>query len=92
MIGSIRHRGLRLLYEKGSRRGIQPAQADKIERILARLDEATSPDGMDLPGYRLHPLKGDLAGFWAVSVSGNWRIVFRFDAGNARDVDLIDYH
>ena len=92
MIASIRHRGLRPLYEKGSRRGIQPTLADKIERILARLDEATSPDGMDLPGYRLHPLKGDLAGFWAVSVSGNWRIVFRFDAGHARDVDLIDYH
>lgn len=92
MIGSIRHRGLRLLYEKGGRRGIQPAQADKIERILARLDEATSPDGIDLPGYRLHPLRGDLAGLWAVSVSGNWRIVFRLDAGNARDVHMIDYH
>lgn len=66
--------------------------ADKFERILARLDEATEPGGQDLPGCRLHLLKGDLAGFWSVSVSGNWRIVFRFDGANACDVDLVDYH
>jgi toxin HigB-1 len=65
---------------------------DKVERILARLDEATGPGNMDLPGFRLHPLKGDLEGYWSVSVSGNWRVIFRFDGGNACDVDLVDYH
>ena len=65
---------------------------DKIARILARLDEADGPQKMDLPGFQLHPLMGDMKGSWAVSVSGNWRIVFRFEAGHAHDVDLIDYH
>lgn len=92
MIAGFRHKGLRLLFEKGDRRKVPPEYADKIERILARLEEASEARNMDLPGFRLHPLKGDLAGFWAVSVSGNWRVVFRFDGGNARDVDLIDYH
>ena len=71
---------------------MSPEQADKVERILARLDEATETANMDLPGYRLHPLEGDLAGFWSVSVSGNWRIIFRFDGVHACDVDLVDYH
>ncbi len=92
MIVSFRHRGLKLVYEKGDRRRLLSEHADKIERILARLDEATELRNMDLPGYRLHPLKGDLAGYWSVSVSGNWRIVFRFDGANVRDVDLVDYH
>jgi proteic killer suppression protein len=64
----------------------------KIKRILARLDEATEVSNMALPGFELHPLKGRLKGFWAVSVSGNWRIVFRLENGKAYDVDLIDYH
>lgn len=92
MITTFRHKGLKLLYEKGDRRKVAPDHADKIERILARLDAASEPAHMDLPGYRLHALKGDLAGHWAVTVSGNWRIVFRFDNGHARDVDLLDYH
>ena len=92
MIASFRHKGLKLLYEKGDRRRLSSAHADKVARILARLDEATEPAHMDLPGFRLHPLKGDLAGFWSVSVSGNWRIVFRFDGIHACDVDLLDYH
>ena len=92
MIASFHHKGLKLLYEKGERRRVPTDHVDKVERILARLDEATEPGHMDLPGFRLHPLKGDLAGYWSVSVSGNWRIVFRFDGANARDVDLIDYH
>jgi proteic killer suppression protein len=83
---------LRRLYEKGDRRQLRPDQVDKIERILARLDEADQVGQMDLPGFRLHPLKGDLAGFWAVTVRANWRVVFRFDAGHAYDVDLVDYH
>ena len=92
MIRSFRHRGLRRLYEKGDRRQLRRDQVDKIERILARLDEADQVGRMDLPGFRLHPLKGDLAGFWAVTVRANWRVVFRFDAGHAHDVDLVDYH
>jgi proteic killer suppression protein len=92
MIVSFRHKGLKLLYEKGDRRRVSAEHADKVERILARLDEATEPGNMDLPGFRLHPLKGDLVGRWSISVSGNWRIVFRFDGGHASDVDLIDYH
>lgn len=92
MIVSFRHKGMKLLYEKGDRRRVAAAYADKVERILARLDVATVPGNMDVPGFRLHPLKGDLAGFWSVSVSGNWRIIFRFDGANACDVDMVDYH
>lgn len=92
MIICFRHKGLRLLYEEGDRRRVPSEYAGKIERILARLDEATEPGHMDLLGFRLHLLKGGLAGFWAVNVSGNWRIMFRFDGIHACDVDLIDYH
>ena len=92
MIVGFRHKGLKLLFEKDDRRRVLPDHADKIARILARLEEASEARHMDLPGFRLHPLKGDLAGYWAVRVSGNWRIVFRFEGGDASDVDLIDYH
>ena len=92
MIESFRHKGLRTFFEDDDRRKIPAAQGDKIARILARLNEARTVQDMALPGYRLHPLKGKLAGFWSVSVSGNWRIVFRFEDGMAHDVDLIDYH
>lgn len=92
MIASFRHRGLKRLYEQDDHRGLLPAHVDKIKRILARLDESTEVRNMALPGFGLHPLKGDLKGFWAVSVSGNWRIVFRFENRNAYDVDLVDYH
>ena len=92
MIQSFRHKGLERLYEKGDRRRIPPEHVSKVERILARLDVATRPSDMNLPGYRLHPLKAGLAGHWAVSISRNWRLTFRFSAGNAYDVDLLDYH
>ena len=92
MIQSFRHKGLKLLFEKGDRRKVQPAHANKIERVLARLEESSEAGNMDLPGFRLHPLKGDLAGFWSVTVSGNWRVIFRFESGHARDVNLVDYH
>jgi toxin HigB-1 len=92
MIRSFRHKGLRLLFEEGDRRQVQAAHRDKIERILHRLAEASEPEDMRLPGFKLHPLKHDLAGFWAVSISGNWRVIFRFDGEHALDVDLIDYH
>jgi len=91
MIVGFRHKGLKLLYERGDRRRVPPEYVGKVERILARLDEATGPANMDLPGFRLHRLKGDLAGYWSVGVSGNWRIIFRFDGGHACDVDLMDY-
>jgi proteic killer suppression protein len=78
MILSFRHKDLKRLFEEGDRSKVPAAQADKIERILARLAEASEPENMDLPGFKLHRLKHDLAGFWAVSVSANWRVIFRF--------------
>lgn len=92
MIVSFRHKGLKLLYHKGDRRRIRSEYVDKVERILARLDEAAGPADMGLPGFRLHPLKGKYAGYWAVDVSGNWRVVFRFEGINVYDVELTDYH
>jgi proteic killer suppression protein len=92
MIQSFRHRGLKNFYEKDNPKGLRADQVDKIARILSRLDEADRVAGMDLPGFKLHPLKRNLKGFWAVSVSGNWRIIFRFEGGHAYDVDLGDYH
>ena len=83
---------MKRLYEHDDRRALNPQQADKIARMLARLDEATRPQDLNLPRFRLHPLKGDLAGHWSITVSGNWRIIFRFDGDNATDVDLVDYH
>ncbi len=66
--------------------------SDRVALALADLDDARQPSDLDLPGYRLHPLKGNLKGLWSISVSGNWRIVFRFDDGDAYDVDLVDHH
>jgi proteic killer suppression protein len=83
---------LKRLFEQGDRSRIRADQVAKIRRILNRLDAASSVGDVDAPGFRLHPLKGDLRGQWAVSVSGNWRIVFRFADGDALDVDLVDYH
>ncbi|MEA3643805.1 MAG: type II toxin-antitoxin system RelE/ParE family toxin [Lamprobacter sp.] len=89
----IRHKGLRALYEKGQTKGVQQQQVKRLKLILVRLDAAREPADMDLPGLRLHPLQGDKDGFHAVKVSGNWRVVFHFDAtGEATDVDLTDYH
>ena len=92
MIRNFHHNGLRRFYERGERRRVPPQYAGKIRHILTRLDQAEIPDDMDLPGFDLHPLRGNLAGHWAVTVSANWRIVFRFADGNIHDVDLIDYH
>ena len=83
---------MKRLYERGDRSKIRADLVDKVERILARLDQALVIDDMNLPGYRLHELKGDLKGFWSVSLSGNWRIIFRFENGKAYDVEMIDYH
>ena len=92
MIRSFRHRGLKRLFERADKSQISADMLDKIENILAALDRAEGPDGMDLPGFRLHPLKGQLKGRWAVTVRANWRIVWRFDGADAVDVDLTDYH
>ena len=92
MIVGFRHRGLRRLFKNGDRTRISPQIIAKVERVLARLDVAAGPSDMNLPGFGLHPLKGDLAGVWSVTITGNWRIVFRFDGPDVRDVDLIDYH
>lgn len=92
MIRSIRHKGLKRLYEDGDARGITREHVAKLRDILARLDAASASDDMDLPGFRLHPLKGGFQGFWAVTVRANWRVVFRLVEGDVLDVDYVDYH
>jgi proteic killer suppression protein len=92
MIKSFKHKGLKKLYETGSKQGIKPEHATRLRLILARLDASSTQEDMNLPGLGLHPLKGSLKGFWAVTVSGNWRVIFRFENGNAIDVDYLDYH
>ena len=92
MIQNFQHRGLKRLYEDDDRRGLNQEHVEKIRRVLALLDQATQPGDLDLPGYRLHQLKGELAGFWSVVIRANWRIIFRFDGLDVVDVDYIDYH
>ena len=92
MIKTFRHRGLKRLYEKGDASRLRADQVKRIEDVLAHLDVASEPSDMAFPGYRLHRLKGDLKDVWSVSISGNWRITFRFEDGDAFDVDLVDYH
>ena len=92
MIRNFRHNGLRRLWERGDRRRVPSEYADRIGRILDALDEISSPQNVVAMGYRPHRLAGNLAGYWAVSVSPNWRIVFRLDDGDVYDVDLTDYH
>lgn len=92
MIRSFRHKELRRRYESNDVRGIGPQHLKRLRTILTRLDAANAPADMDLPGLRLHPLKGDLRGFYAVDVSGNWRVVFRFENEEPRDVDYGGYH
>jgi toxin HigB-1 len=92
VIRNFRHKGLRLLFETGTVRGIEPARVRRLTDILDLLNAATRPGDMDFPGSFLHPLKGKLVGYWAVRVSGNWRIVFRMEKGDALDVDYVDYH
>jgi len=92
MIRSIRHKGLKRLYEADDPRGVDAEHADKLRDILARLDAARLVADMDVPGFRLHSLKGALKGFWAVTVRANWRVIFRFADHDATDVDYVDYH
>ncbi len=92
MIRNIRHKGLAALYYEDKSRGINQSHAKRLRQILALLDSAITVEDMDAPGLRLHMLKGDLAGIYAVNVSGNWRVTFRFERGDVFDVDYVDYH
>lgn len=92
MIKTFKHKGLERFFAKGDYRGIPAQSAARIERMLDRLDASASPGDMDVPGYRFHPLKGERAGEYAVSVSANWRITFAFDGEDAVSVNLEDYH
>lgn len=92
MIRSIRHKGLKRLCEDDDPRGVLGEHAAKLRDILVRLDAASASADMDLPGFRLHPLKGDFQGYWAVTVRANWRVIFRLAEGDALDVDYVDYH
>lgn len=92
MITSFRHEGRELLFETGSKKGIDAQLAGKLQRLLSALHTAGSVENMNVPSYRLHQLKGDRKGQWSAWVSGNWRMVFAFDGGDAFDVDLVDYY
>ncbi|WP_027351021.1 type II toxin-antitoxin system RelE/ParE family toxin [Halotalea alkalilenta] len=92
MIVSFRHKGMAQFYATGSTRGIRADQARRLARILAFLDRAATPSDLDLPGWRLHPLKGELQDYWSISVNGQWRVIFRFVDNDVELVDLLDYH
>lgn len=92
MIRRFRHKGLAKFFATGSRSGIRAAHAVRLNLILATLNAATGPSDMALPGLKLHPLKGNLKGRWAVEVSGNWRVTFGFVGTDADEVDYEDYH
>lgn len=92
MIKSFVHKGLEVFFLTGSTKGIQAKHADRLARILDRLDAAATVQDMNAPGLALHALKGGLADHWAVKVSGNWRVTFRFDQGEAHVVNYQDYH
>lgn len=92
MIKSFRHKGLKRLYETGKASGVQAAHVSRLRMQLTALDTAQEIADMDIPGFRLHTLKGKLKGRWSISVSGNWRITFEFREGNAFVLDYEDYH
>ncbi len=92
MIKSFKHKGLERFFSADDRRRLNPQHTAKIARILDRLDAAVNAQDMNLPGYRLHELSGRRRGAWSVWVSGNWRIIFRFDGMDVIDVDYLDYH
>lgn len=92
MIRTFKHRGLERFFRKGDHRGIIAKSEARIERLLDRLDGAVKPEDMNIPGYKFHGLAGGRKGFYAVTVTGNWRITFRFEGDDAVDIDLEDYH
>jgi proteic killer suppression protein len=91
-IKTFKHKGLKKFFESGNKSGIQAAHANRIGRILDRLDAAGEAKDMNAPGYDFHPLKKELSGFFSVHVNGNWTIIFQFENGDAKNVDLVDYH
>jgi proteic killer suppression protein len=92
VIKSFRHKGIERFFLTGSRAGIQPEHAGRLARQMQSLDVARRPQDMNIPGWKLHALKADLAGHWSVSVSGNWRLTFSFDGEDVVLVDYQDYH
>ncbi|OPY05608.1 MAG: Toxin HigB-1 [Syntrophorhabdus sp. PtaB.Bin184] len=92
MIGNFRHKGLQLFFEEDDGKKLPTDMLNRIRLILSTLQAASTVEGMDVPTFRLHPLKGNMKGFFAVTVRANWRIIFRFQGGDALDVDFIDYH
>jgi len=92
MIKSFKHKGLKNFFETSSLAGIQAKHAAKLQIQLTALDKAEDIEEMNFPGWRLHPLKGNLAGLWSITVNGNWRVTFTFEEGNAYVVDYQDYH
>ena len=92
MIQSFRHKGLQRYFERGDSSKLNQKHVAKLRRILTTLHAADRIEQIDLPGLGLHALKGNLKGFWAVKVSGNWRVIFRFEEGSVYEVDYLDYH
>ena len=92
MITSFRHRGLERFFLSGSKAGVRPEHSERLRLVLGRLAAAVTVQDMDLPGLRLHPLKGRLKGRWSVTISGNWRVTFAFSGKDAVQVDYEDYH
>jgi proteic killer suppression protein len=92
MIRRFRHKGLERLFTSGNASGVNPQLAMKLRRMMILLDKGKDPSALDLPGYRLHQLRGTRSGQWAASVSGNWRLIFEFEDEHATNVDLVDYH
>jgi len=92
MIESFKHKGLRNLFEQDDARKVKADQVDRLRLILSTLHQAGDVQDMNQPAFRLHPLKGDCKGVWAVTVRANWRVTFRFEGGDAYDLDLEDYH
>ena len=92
MIESFRHKGLRLLFENDDARKVSADMAERLRLILSALDAAKTVEDMDQPTFRLHPLKGELKGFWAVTARANWRVIFRFADDKASDLALVNYH
>ena len=92
MIKSWKHKGLKELFLKGTKKGVRPDMVDRLRRRLDVLDAANSLEALGLPGFRLHPLSGEMKGKYSIRVTGNWRITFRFENGDVLNVDLEDYH
>ena len=92
MLVSFRHKGLQQLFEDDNPKGVNAEHVRKLRQILAVLDAAQTVDALDYATFRLHPLKGELKGYWSLTVRANWRVIFHFEDGNASDVDLVDYH